>query len=367
MIKLIQVITDTNIGGAGIWLLNFLSSYDRGKLDVSVALPENSMLEERVVKLGVPVHIVKNIADSSYSREGISEFIKLFKKEKPQVIHSHASLSARIAARRCGISIVNTRHCLEGRKSFPKSIVYRFINNALSDAVIAVSEAVADNLRRDGIKENKLHVVYNGVAPLSPMTDEEKQSKRRELGIPEENTVIGLVARLEAVKRHDVFLKAAAKLKDKPISFVIVGDGSLRDRLEKTAAELGISEKVVFTGYIGNMNEIADVLDVTVLSSESEALPISLIEAMTLSKPCVSTDCGGTKEIISDGKSGFIVPTEDCERLAEKLALLADSKELRQAFGNEGGRLAAEKFSVNTMCDTLLSIYTSLQGGKKRE
>ena len=113
MIKLIHVITDTNIGGAGVWVLNFLKAYDKEKYDVGVAVPCNSLLAPKISELGVKVFEIAHIADKSFSKEGIREFIKLFKEQKPDIVHCHASLSARIASKKLGIKTVNTRHCLE--------------------------------------------------------------------------------------------------------------------------------------------------------------------------------------------------------------------------------------------------------------
>lgn len=360
MIKVIHVLTDTNIGGAGIWLMNYLSAADRSAFDISVALPENALIEERIAALGIRVHTVRGIADASFSKSGVSEFTRLFKIEKPDIVHCHASLSARIAAKLCGIRVVNTRHCLEDAKPFPKNMIYGAINSALSDAVIAVSGAVADNLRRDGIPERKLYLIYNGVKPLEKMSCEAKAAKRAELGIPDGNTVVGIVARLEKVKRHDIFLSAARELRNEPITFLIIGTGSLEDKLKKAAADLG---NVVFAGYYGNMSDIADVIDVCALTSDTEACPLSLIEAMTLAKPCVSCAGGGACEVISDGETGFVTKVGDAGELAEKLLRLAKSPDERKTLGEAGKTAAQTKFSLSSMAGEIESVYKSLANG----
>ena len=209
MIKILQVITDTNFGGAGAWLLNYLRSADREKYDITVALPQNSVLKERVASLGVKVSEVDGIADSSFSVKGVFSFIGLMRTLRPDIVHTHSSLSARIAAKALGIKTVNTRHCLEEKKSFPKSVVYKLVNNALSDASIGVSEAVANNLKQDGIKDKKRFLVYNGIFPLKPISAQKKLSIRESLGFSKDDVIAGMVARLEPVKNHDVFLNAA--------------------------------------------------------------------------------------------------------------------------------------------------------------
>ena len=176
MIKIMHVLTDTNIGGAGIWLQNFVRAFDRKRYEVIAALPKNAALTPRLEALGIRVCEVANIADESFSLIGIKEFKQLFAKEKPDIVHTHASLSARIAARQCKIPVVNTRHCIESPKQGVKKLIYSTINNSLSDIVIGVSKASYNNLLADGTKKDKLRLVYNGVYPIKRLSAEERKN-----------------------------------------------------------------------------------------------------------------------------------------------------------------------------------------------
>ncbi len=360
--KILQILTDTNVGGAGIWLLNFLKSYDRETLDVKVVLPKGAILSEEVKKLGNQVIEAEEIADKSFSLSGIKVFKDIFSKEKPDIIHTHACISARIAGRLCGVKIVNTRHCLEDKKSFPKNIFYRFVNNFLSDRVIGVSKAVVDNLIDDGIKEKKVHLVYNGINPLSEISNEEKESIRKKYNFTEKNIVAGIVARLEEVKNHELFLKAAKLCleNDSELRFLIVGTGSLEDKLKEIAKEYGISDKVSFAGYIKDVNDITNIIDIAVLTSQKEALSIALIEAMSLGKPCVATNSGGPCEVIEDKKSGYIVENYNENKLADAILDLSSDFEKRVRFGEEGKKISFDRFSVSNMSYEIKEIYTSL-------
>ena len=367
MIKLIHVITDTNIGGAGVWVLNFLKAYDREKYDVSVALPKNAKLTPKIRELGVLALEVDNIADQSFSKQGIKEFIKLFKEQKPDIVHCHASLSARIASKRLGIKTINTRHCLEEEKSFPKNIIYSLINNALSDVVIGVSKITCENLLDDGTKKDKVKLVYNGVAPLCEFSEEEKSQTRKEYGIKEENIVVGIVARLEKVKNHELFLKAGKILLDKydNLTLLIAGEGSKRESIENKAKELGILDPIVFCGYQKDVSKIVNIIDINVLSSEKESLSLSLIEGMTLSKPCVSTASGGPEEVIENGVTGLICE-HNAEDFAKKVSYYIDNPLERKKAGELGRKRSEEIFSVTTMIKKLEEIYDELlKKGKK--
>ena len=368
MIKLIHVITDTNIGGAGVWVLNYLKAFDREQYEVSVALPKNSLLTPKICELGIKAFEIDNIADKSFSKEGIKEFIKLFKEQKPDIVHCHASLSARIASKSLGIKTVNTRHCLEEKKSFPKNIIYSLINNALSDIVIGVSKVTCQNLLDDGTKKEKVRLVYNGVKPLIKYSDEEKEKTKKAYGIPQENIVVGIVARLEKVKNHELFLKMGKLLleKYKNITLLIAGEGSERENIEKLSKKLGIHESVVFCGYQKDVSAIVNVIDIMTLTSHKEALSLSLIEGMTLGKPCVATASGGPEEVIENGVTGLI-SNNNYEEFARKVSYYIDNPDEARKAG-ESGRVRSEKiFAITSMTKILDRIYYELMRKKGAE
>ncbi len=368
MIKVMQVMTDTNIGGAGIWLLNFLEHYDREKLDVTVVIPVNSMLKDRVEALDVKIIEAENIADKSFSKEGIKTLKEIIAEEKPDVIHTHASLSARIAAKLLNVPVINTRHCIEPKKNGLVRMFYRIINRALSDRAVAVSKAVYKNLVDDGIPADKVSVIYNGVPSLEILSDTERARVRAELGL-EGSLAVGIVARLEPVKNHMLFLEAAAaayEINDK-FRFVIVGSGSMEQKLKAEVNRLGLSDAVIFTGYLKDTTEVMNAIDINVLTSDREALSISLIEGMSVGKPCITTDAGGTREVVENGKSGIVVPVGDAVNLTAAILRLASDPELMAEYGKEGIKIANEKFLPTEMCDKLVALYEETASSRKGE
>ncbi len=362
MKRILHVLTDTNFGGAGMWLLNFLKSFDRDKYEVCVALPENAVLKDMVEELGIKVFEVKGVADASFSKKGIFEYRKLLKELRPGVVHTHSSLSARIAAKMCGIKTVNTRHCIEGKKKFPVSLLYRLVNNFLSSRVIGVSQAVSDNLIQDGIPKKKVRTIYNGIFPLKEIDASKKSELRRNCGFSDDDIVVGIVARMEPVKGHDVFIKAAALAaeKNEKLRFLIVGSGSCEEEIKSEAQRLGIGEKCFFAGYVRDVNDVNNIMDISVLTSKSEALSLSLIEAMSLGKPAVATDSGGTGEVIKDGVSGFVVENCNHNAVCEKILLLADDAELRCRMGKAGKVIVDEVFMASVMAEKTCAVYEEI-------
>lgn len=366
MIKVMQVSTDSNIGGAGIWLLTFLKAYDRDKIDMVVVIPRGSALAERIEELGVRYVEADEIADRSFSAKGISALKRIIEEEKPDVIHTHASLSARIAARLCRVPAVNTRHCLEPAKKGLRRAVYRFINNTLSDRVVAVSRAVYKNLLEDGIAEDKLVLIYNGVYPLAELPADEREAVRMRLGV-QGTVTAGIFARLEPVKNHHLFLEAAQaayEVNDR-FRFLIVGTGSLKQQLKEEAERRGIGDAVIFTGYVRDVTELMNAVDINVLTSDFEAMSISLAEGMTIAKPCITTDAGGPREVVENGISGIVVPTGDAVNLSAALLRLGSDEGLRRRYGEAGRNIAAEKFAPEVMSEKLLKVYEELADLRK--
>ncbi len=366
MLKIMQVLTDTNIGGAGIWLLNYLKSYSRQELDVFVALPPNAALADKIKELNTEITEIDGISDKSFSVSAVKNFIRVIKDKKPDVIHTHASLSARIAAKLCGVPVVHTRHCLEDKKSFPKNIIYRFINNALSAHVIGVSRAVTENLKEDGIKKEKLSLVYNGITPLRCYTPEEKLEARQSFGIGKDNISIGIVARLEEVKNPLLFTEAAKTVAEKvpEAFFLIVGEGSLRHEVEKAISP--IADRACITGYLSDVEKAYNAMDILTLTSSKEALSISLIEGQSIGIPVISTDSGGPSEVINHGENGLITPNGDAAALSDAIIQLINSPETRDKFGKCAAQTVRQKFTSDKMAQSIEQIYKKLAGGQIR-
>jgi glycosyltransferase involved in cell wall biosynthesis len=369
MIKVIHVLSDMKIGGAGIWLLNLLGSVDRERLEIKVVLPQGSMLVDKVRELGFEAITVEGMQDRSFDRAAVSLLLNIFKKERPHIVHTHASLSARLAAKMSGAKIINTKHCMDVRKLGIKRLAGVCLNNWLSDGIVAVSGAVRQNMLDNGADKEKITVVYGGIRPVRELDQEEKSLVRQSWGITDQDTVVGIVARLAEVKGHKYFLEAAEIIsrEKKDIKFIIAGGGPKEQELKEQAKRLGIEDKVVFTGFIENIYEILNILDINVISSLSEALCLSLIEGMSIGKPSVGTDTGGVPEVVKDGYNGFLVPAGDPEKLASVILKLIIAPELRQAMGDRGRRLAAESFTAGAMAKGIEELYEAVSKKNRRE
>ena len=364
MIKVVQVVSDTNIGGAGRYLLNYLKYFDREKYSVTVVVPEGSMLIPHIESYK-EVNLVPApfMADKSYDKNCVKFLKKLFLELSPDIVHTHASLSARIAAKKIrACKIVSTRHCLEPVSSGIKSKISGFLNTYLTDIYIAVADAVKDNLIQSGIPAEKIRVVYNGVEAVEEISDEKKQLIRSSMGIKEDETVFGIFARLEPVKGHKYFIKAARNLikSGHLAKFIIAGAGSLEESLKKRAESYNIENDVIFTGFIDDTKELLNIIDVNVISSESEAMSLSILEAMSLQKPTIATDVGGNSQLVITGKTGILVGPGDSTSLSEAMIKFIDNKKLYNDC-SAGAKAEYEKtFTAEKMVNNLEKLYSEL-------
>ena len=166
MIKVIEVSSDTNIGGAGKCVLTLLENFDYKSFSVKVVLPENSLLKPQVEALGIEVIEAAGIADKSLDRSAIKTLREIFKRERPDIVHTHGSMSARIAARQAGAKVVFTRHSVfDPSPRISKGagkIINGLVNSYYADGIIAVAEAAKENLIATGVPEKKIRVILNG-------------------------------------------------------------------------------------------------------------------------------------------------------------------------------------------------------------
>jgi len=340
MIKVIQVSSDTNIGGAGKCLLTMLENYDRNEFLMKVVLPKNSLLKPEIEKTGTEIIEVEGIADKSLDFSSISTLKKIFKEEKPDIVHAHASMSARIAARHSGCKVVYTRHSVfEPSPKLSKGIgkvINGIINNYYSDSIIAVAEAAKQNLLNTGVSEKKITVILNGVNGLAKVSDDEKTEIKKRFGIKDE-TVISIVARLEDIKGHVYFIEAAKKLIDEGFNakFFIAGTGSYENTLKEKVKELKLENNVIFTGFIKDVDKLMSVTDIQANASYgTEATSLALLEGMSIGIPAVVSDFGGNPGVIKNNVNGFVVPKQNSQALAQGLKNLLTDKELYENLKN---------------------------------
>lgn len=364
MIKVLNIISDTNIGGAGRCLINFLKYYDRTKYEVKVVLPEGSQLKPEVEKLDTPVIEVPGMGDKSFSVQAVRALKRVIKAERPQIVHTHGAMSGRIAAKGTGAKIVYTRHSAfpvpERIKKNPGRFINKTLNEHYADRIIAVSEACKENLTDGGIDPALITVMMNGVEAVDRASGAECEALRAQYGIKDGDFVLGIMARIEDYKGHLYILDAVKRLADegRPVKLIIAGEGSFEATVRARAKELGLDDHVVFAGFVRNVAPILSILDLQLNASYgTEASSLAMIEAFSLGIPVVASDYGGNPWMVDEGESGFLFPSRDSGAMAGRIANIMDDPALFAHMKARAAEIYRERFTGEIFARNVEAVY----------
>jgi len=362
--RVLHILTDTNIGGAGKYLLALAESKTDFAPEIKVILPPESKMKSLLEDTGIEVTEDKNIAEKSFSLKAIVSLLPKIIKIKPRIVHTHASFAGRCAAKLLGIPVVHTKHyCIYPmdikQTRFPHKQFQGFINHNFSDKVIATSPEVEKGLVETGTRESHIKTIFNGIAPLSPLSKEEKQASREMWGIKPHSYIISQVARLDEIKGHDHTLDAAKLLADEDIVFLLAGTGPLEEHLNKRIKDEAI-DNVIMTGFVSNVAELLSITDIQINMSYTETTCIALLEGMSLSLPSIATKGGGNPYVIKDGENGLLIDCGDSAALAEAIIKLKNSPEIYDNMALNAASTYVGRFKAEKMAEELFSVYMRL-------
>ena len=326
------------------------------------------ILEDQARMLGFPVYHIPE--RKGFNLLAAFRLRKLCREKGVDILHSHnfaswlyAGLAVKLGA---GVRHVHTEHS-GVNPSARRFFLERWLVSQ-TEEIIAVSNGVKQYMvDQVGIPADLVRVVYNGVDTARFTFDSHARSRiRSELSTPESAVIVGVVARLAPVKDHAFLLQAMQVLKDvnPSVYLVIVGDGDLRDELERKVAALHLSSRTLFLGERQDIPEIMSALDVYVLPSESEGMNLTLLEAMSAGLPVVARDVGGNGEIVCHQETGLLVSARDSNELARALVHLAGNSEERERMGKAGRRRVCSLFNQTATIGTYFALYS---GDKRRD
>jgi glycosyltransferase involved in cell wall biosynthesis len=350
-------------GGAERQLVELIRRLDRSRyrpvLYLGVA---RGTIADELGDLDVPLRFVRGRMGS---KGAALRLARALRQDRPRIVHSWqfvANTWGRIAGRLAGIPVIITS---DRGMDTEVSALHARVDSwlaPLSTRVIVNADAVAENVHRNrGVPREKILTIYNGVdlERYTPRTS--RDEARRALGLPVDRPVVGMVASFCWRKRWDVFLTAVAGVsRSRRITALCVGDGELRPEMEQRARELGLGEVARFLGLRSDIPEIMAAQDVSVLSSDDEGMPNVVMQAMAAGRPVVATDAGGTREIIVDGETGFVVPCGDSTALADGVGTLLADPVLAARFGAAGRSRVERTFTFDACVGRTVALYEEL-------
>jgi len=384
-IRIVRVISRLNVGGPSLHVTALTAGLDPARFDSTLVTGtenpgEGSMLDLAEARGIKPVVIPEMVGEAQLKGRDAKAVVKLYRllrAQRPHIVHTHtakAGFLGRIAARLAGVPIVVHTyhgHVLHGYYSHTKTQLLRRMEQALAhvtDAIVAVSDQVKRDLVAYGVATpGKVEVIPLGL-DLAPYADSAalRGQFRRELELSDTTPLVGIVGRIFPIKNHRLFLDAAVRIvaTEPRARFIVVGDGVLRKAMEQHAHALGIRYSVVFASWRRDLPRIYADLDVLVVSSDNEGTPVSAIEAMAAGRPVVATRVGGLPDLISDRKTGVLVPPRDPTALAAAVLELLRDEPFARALGQTASAAVVERFATARLLRDIQALYANLLNRK---
>lgn len=375
--RICHVITKPELGGAQLATLNILSCLPGDKYDISLISSGGGLLNPDLNNIkGVKVFYLSFLIRPINPIADIIAFIsiyKLYKSNKFTLVHTHSSkagIIGRWAARLAGVPlIIHTVHGWSFNDYQPRFLKNLFIfleriTAKFTTKIICVSNKdIETGLRHKIAPRDKFELIKYGI----PLVDfrkslHDKKKKRKELGIDNEDPIVGMISCLKPQKSPLDYIKASISIYNEmpDVNFLLIGDGVLRPQCEKLLASAPLNGRFIFTGWRRDISEILDILDVVVLTSKWEGMPISIIEALCKGRPVVITDVGGARELVKDGVTGYIVHPGLYEEVASKvLGIIRDKKAFRKMSENASLSID-DSYDLKNMIGKVDKLYQEL-------
>lgn len=353
------------VGGAEEMVLNLVRHLPADQYEpVVCAIHEPGPVGQEIAATGVPFRALGRVPGLR-DPLAVAALYRYMREMRPDIVHTFlltASLYGRLAAIAARVPIViGTEVNIYERKQRHHALAERLLM-AGTDSVIASAASVkAFYVRQIGADPSRVDVIYNAVDFDMLQTTVTRDEMRARIGVPGDAMTAGVIARLTEQKGHSVLLDALAATPDLArLHLIVIGDGPLRGALETQAARLMLSSRVHFLGARRDLGDLLSAMDMFVLPSLWEGLPLSLVLAMGAALPVVSTTVAGIPEAVHDGETGLLVPPSDAPALGGALARLVRSADERACLGRAGRAFVLPRFGVDGYVAAISGLYARL-------
>lgn len=365
----------SRIAGAERGLLDLVCNLDRNEFDPFAAVPEGR-LSSKLESAGIPTkHIemrrfrktINPIILFDYFinwRRAVKRLERVISEQSVALVHTNSNVAqiyAGPAASRCGVPCV--WHCRDLVNLGP---FYKWMAKH-SRKVIAISGTVQTHLEKNGVDSHRIKVIYNAVDTQKFKPLGRREDVRRKMGIESSASVVAMIGQMVPWKNHSVFLDCAYRvLAEMPDAvFVVVGsdvfgENSAYEKQIKERARVRFGNKMVFTGYREDIDEVLEGVDVVVHPASREPFGRSIIEAMAMQIPVVAVDSCGPAEIIENGKSGILVPEGDLDAMVYAVLKLLKNKAAAFEMGQHALARVESGFSMKDFAANVKSVYMEL-------
>lgn len=378
--QICHVITNPELGGAQLSTLQLVSNLPKEKYSSSIITSFRGTIKSDFENLkDVNTYFLKNLIRSINPLFDILAFIaiyKLYMSNKYNIVHTHSSkagIIGRWAALAAKIPVIV--HTVHGWpfNEYQLPVIKRFfiflekITAGFTTKIICVSKSDFDTALRYNIApKEKLVFIKYGIEfekfKRNILDQKCINEKKRELGIRNNGPVVGMISCLKPQKSPLDYIKACIKVYDKAkdVNFLLIGDGVLKKECQRLLKKSPVNERFVFTGWRRDVSDILDILDIFVLSSKWEGLPICVIEALYKGCPVVATDIGGTNELVRNGYTGYLTKPGVYDDMSEKILNLLKDKESFIRMQREAHLSIDSSYDLVNMVNNIDMLYTEL-------
>jgi glycosyltransferase involved in cell wall biosynthesis len=362
-VKILHIISSGGMYGAEAVILNMSRTLNEGSHSSVLGVFSNSanpnlQLHQAAAREGIESHLIP--CNGQIDRTVTASIRQLVARTNADIIHAHgykADIYVYFALPASRIPLVSTCHTWYDNNLLVTlyGVADRLVLRRYA-AVVAVSDEVKQRLLKAGVREDKIHLVRNGI-DLRPF--ENAPPSLRNGFAKGDPPIVGLVGRLSIEKGIDIFLQAATRvLLELPSTrFVIVGEGPDRDKLELLIDQLQIRQSARMLGRRDDMRSVYASLDIMVSASREEGLPMAILEGMASRLPVVATAVGEVPTIVLDGRTGILVPPKSPELLAAAIMTLLRNPDEQKRFGAAARKLVEDEFSAGRMTNDYLRVY----------
>ncbi len=360
-LKVVHLLQGLEVGGLEIMVAHLLEGLDPRRFQSQVIGYDSlGPLAYRLGMSGIPACLLKR--QPGVDLRYILRLARHLARICPDILHLHnptAFFYGTLAGRLARVpSIIYTEHGRDFASSKRNQYLHRMLWR-LVNRIVVVSESSRALLQAEGIPGERILTIHNGIEAAQFLIGEDRWGMRARLGFDREQPLLGIVARLDAIKNHASLLRAMPQVMQAhpDTTLLIIGDGPLRADLERQASELGLGRSARFLGTRDDVPELLAALDVVVLCSLSEGLSLTLLEESAAGSSMVATNVGGNPEIIQDGLTGLLVPVGDDAALADAINRLLDDPERAHAIGQAARLRFMREFTLARMVSRYVELY----------
>lgn len=366
--KVLHLISGGDEGGAKTHVLTLLDRLIKEGINIELLCIMEGSFTEDARKLGIPLKVISQ--EKRYDFKTILKIKKYIAEGKYDIVHCHGARANFIAffiKSGLNITFITTMHSdykLDFKDSFYKQAIFMPINAIAIrkfDYILPVTKSFEKMLLKRGFKKEKMFVIYNGInfdkkINLIPRKD---FLKKYDISLEEGYTYVGIAARLQMVKGINHFLEGCKILleQNEKIIFLIAGTGALEKQIRHFIKQNKLEKSIKLLGFIKDIDNFYNAIDINILTSYSESFPYSLLEGARMKKATIATNVGGIPEMIKDFETGILIKPYNANEIAEKIKFFAKDKSIMNEFGENFYKDVFENFSDIKMAKIHIEIY----------